>query len=126
MNEEALYYADSEYGEVRIYDRQASLKQTLGRLGMGPGEFNTLVALAVTDEGICSLWRITVAIGFRPSGPQYPFCAETARTGVYGAFTALSAQHKRQHGIANMAVMRTAGPSHSRQGKDRCHYGVER
>ena len=51
ISKEALYYADSEYGEVRIYDQLGSLMGTVGSPGPGPGEFQQLDKLSVTDDG---------------------------------------------------------------------------
>ncbi|MCY4205230.1 MAG: 6-bladed beta-propeller [Bacteroidetes bacterium] len=51
ISKEALYYADSEYGEVRIYDQFGSLMSTVGSPGPGPGEFQQPYKLSVTDDG---------------------------------------------------------------------------
>ena len=50
-SKEALYYADNEYGEVRIYDQLGSLMGTVGSPGLGPGEFQQPYKLSVTDDG---------------------------------------------------------------------------
>ena len=51
ISREALYYADNEFGEVRIYDQLGSLMGTVGSPGLGPGEFQQLDKLSVTDDG---------------------------------------------------------------------------
>ena len=51
ISKEALYYADSEYGEVRIYNHSGSLMGKVGSPGPGPEEFQQLDKLAVTDDG---------------------------------------------------------------------------
>ena len=51
ISKEALYYVDSEYGEVRVYDQLGSLIGTVGSPGPGPGEFQQPYKLSVTDDG---------------------------------------------------------------------------
>ena len=46
-----FYYADSEYGEVRIYDQFGSFMGTVGSPGPGPGELQQLDKLSVSDDG---------------------------------------------------------------------------
>jgi len=50
-SKEALYYADNEYDEVRIYNQFGSLMGIVGSPGPGPGEFQQLDKLSVTDDG---------------------------------------------------------------------------
>lgn len=51
ISKERLYYADSEYSEVRIYDQLGSLMGTVGSPGAGPGEFQQITNLSVTGDG---------------------------------------------------------------------------
>ena len=51
ISKKAFYYADGEYGEVRIYDQLGSLMGTVGSPGPGPGEFQQLDKLSVADNG---------------------------------------------------------------------------
>ncbi len=50
LRRRALYYSDSEYGEIRVYDRSGALLTTVGRPGNGPGEFSFLSRVAVTED----------------------------------------------------------------------------
>ena len=43
-------YLDGEYGEVRVYDYQGSLKQIVGSPGVGPGEFTHVEGVAATGN----------------------------------------------------------------------------
>ena len=45
-----LLYLDGEYGEVRVYDYQGSLKQIVGSPGVGPGEFTQVEGVAATGD----------------------------------------------------------------------------
>ena len=45
-----LLYMDGEYGEVRVYDQQGTLKQVIGSSGVAPGEFSYLEAVAITSD----------------------------------------------------------------------------
>ena len=45
-----LLYIDGEYGEVRVYDQQGTLKQVIGSPGVAPGEFSYLEAVAITSD----------------------------------------------------------------------------
>ena len=45
-----LLYMDGEYGEVRVYDQQGTLKQVIGAPGVAPGEFSYLEAVAITSD----------------------------------------------------------------------------
>lgn len=45
-----LLYLDGEYGELRVYDHQGSLKQIVGSPGVGPGEFTHIEGVAATED----------------------------------------------------------------------------
>ena len=45
-----LLYMDGEYGEVRVYDQEGTLKQVIGSPGVAPGEFSYLEAVAITSD----------------------------------------------------------------------------
>ncbi len=51
ISREAIYYADSEHGEVRFYSFSGDLIEIFGRPGNAPYEFNNLNGLAVTNDG---------------------------------------------------------------------------
>ncbi len=69
----ALYYADSEYGEVRIYDQFGSLMGAVGSPGLAPGEFQQLDKLSVSDDGeiLAVLDQGTRVQLFRKRGSTY-------------------------------------------------------
>lgn len=46
----ALYYADSEYGEIRVFDLSGALLAVVGNPGIGPGEFSELTRVAVMEN----------------------------------------------------------------------------
>ena len=46
----ALYYADGEYGEIRVYDHAGTTLAVVGSHGQGPGEFQDLTRIAVTGD----------------------------------------------------------------------------
>jgi hypothetical protein len=73
ISKEALYYADGGYGEVRIYDQLGSLMGTVGSPGPGPGEFQQLDKLSVSDDGeiLAVLDRGTRIQVFRQRGSTY-------------------------------------------------------
>ncbi len=45
-----LLYLDGEYGQLRVYDHQGSLKQIVGSSGVGPGEFTHVAGVAATGD----------------------------------------------------------------------------
>ena len=48
VGDSTLLYLDGEYGQVRVYDYQGSLKQIVGAPGVGPGEFTHAKGFAIT------------------------------------------------------------------------------
>ncbi len=48
----SLFYLDSEYAEVRVYDHSGSLQSIVGGPGSGPGGFVDAAAMAVTEDGL--------------------------------------------------------------------------
>ena len=50
ITDNTLLYLDGEYGQVRVYDHQGSLKQIIGSPGIGPGEFTHVEGVAVTGD----------------------------------------------------------------------------
>lgn len=73
ISKEALYYADSEYSEVRIYEYSGSFMGKVGSPGPGPGEFQQLDKLAVTNDGeiLAVLDRSTRVQVFRQRDSTY-------------------------------------------------------
>jgi hypothetical protein len=50
ITDSTLLYLDGENGEVRVYDHHGSLKQVVGSLGVGPGEFTHVKGMAATGD----------------------------------------------------------------------------
>ncbi len=50
VTDSTLLYLDGEYGELRVYDHQGSLKQIVGSPGVGPGEFTNVKGMAATED----------------------------------------------------------------------------
>jgi hypothetical protein len=50
VTDNTLLYLDGEYGQVRVYDLQGSLKQIVGSPGIGPGEFTHVEGVAATED----------------------------------------------------------------------------
>lgn len=50
VTDSTLLYLDGEYGELRVYDHQGSLKQIVGSRGAGPGEFTHVKGMAATED----------------------------------------------------------------------------
>ena len=48
----ALYYADREYSEIRVYDHSGVLLEVVGSPGRGPGEFSNLTRVAVREDEV--------------------------------------------------------------------------
>ena len=46
----AMYYADREYSEIRVYNHSGALLGIVGSPGSGPGEFSNLTRVAVTED----------------------------------------------------------------------------
>ena len=50
VTDSTFLYLDGEYGAVRVYDYQGSLKQIVGSPGVGPGEFANAAGVAATEN----------------------------------------------------------------------------
>lgn len=51
----AIWVADTQAKEIRIFDRAGSFVRRIGREGEGPGEFRNLSGLAVAPDGVGAL-----------------------------------------------------------------------
>lgn len=76
--ENRIYYADRKFEGVRVYDSKGIYLTTLGRSGRGPGEFNEISDLAVSNGGNVLIFdrfqmRATVYENLEGDVKAYPY-----------------------------------------------------